>query len=74
VLVPVTIEFFTHLVETIDGCLHPTLMAVSHIKSLEFLFDGAISDAVRLEDEPWTVVQVAVSRLLWKVGHVAGVR
>ena len=49
-------------------------MAVSHIRTLEFLFDGAVSDAVRLEDEPWSVVQVAVTRLLWKVGSVAGVR
>ena len=98
-IVPVTIELFTHLLETIDGCLHPTLMAVSHIIDLEFLshreetseficlttgtmsldlellFDGAVGNAVRLEDKPWTIEQVAITRLFWEVGGgVAGVR
>jgi len=98
VIVSVTLELFTYLFETIDGCLHPALMAVSHIKTLELLFhfhgnfppavatgtmsldlelflDGAVSDAVRLEDEPWTIEQVAVTRLFWEVwGGVACVR
>jgi len=43
--------------------------------TLEFLFDGAVSDAVRLEDKPWAVEQVAVTRLFWEVwGGVAGIR
>jgi hypothetical protein len=37
VIVSVTFELFTYLFETIDGCLHPTLMAVSHIRTLELL-------------------------------------
>jgi len=37
VIVSVTFELFTNLFETIDGCLHPTLMAISHILDLEFL-------------------------------------
>ena len=49
-------------------------MAFSHIKTLEFLFNSSVGDAVRLEDESWTIVQVAVTRLLWKVGSVACVR
>ena len=74
VIVPVTLELFTHLFKTIDGCLHSTLMAVSHISTLEFLFNGAVGDAVSLEDKPRAVVQVAVTRLLWKVGGVPCVR
>ena len=42
--------------------------------TLELLLNGAVSNAVRLEYEPWAVVQVAVTRLLWKVGGVACVR
>jgi hypothetical protein len=41
---------------------------------LEFLFDCTVRDAVRLENEPWTVVQVAVTRLLWEVWSVTSVR
>jgi hypothetical protein len=37
VFVSVTLELFTYLFETIDGRLHPTLMAVSHMIGLEFL-------------------------------------
>jgi len=43
-------------------------------RTLELLLNSAVGDAVRLEDEPWTIVQVAVTRLLWKVGGVACVR
>jgi len=90
VFVSVTLELFIHLIETFDGCLHPTLMAVSHIidldflslrgnfrpaveRTLELLLHGAVGDAVRLEDKSRAIKQVAVTRLFWEVGGVAGV-
>ena len=49
-------------------------MADSCPWTLELLLDGAVSDAVRLEHKPRAVVQIAITRLLWKVGSVACVR
>ena len=43
-------------------------------RTLELLLNGAVSNAVSLEDEPWTVIQVAVTRLFWEVGGVPCVR
>ena len=43
-------------------------------RTLELLLNGAVSNAVRLEDETWAVVEVAVTSLLRKGGCIPCIR